>query len=768
MFGPQQSAPISEEIPASAFPLMHSRADAVREQTARILNSEPFLRAPRMQCFLTFVVEETLAGRSGLLKEYTIALGVFGKAPDFDPRVCPIVRVEAGRLRRLLIQHYFENQSDHVIIEIPRGTYAPKFRFSRVLDEPIAVKRHLSSQRAPVSAEEILLTDAILGRHPSRGGSIVTVLSCALADEAHLYNETNAKRILEFLSTFQGRCTSIAARYAGEISSEARGRILIYFWGEHAQENSAVRAISAAFDILSARGDSLSGKSAGVRIGIATGNVEPTFSKIESITKPNPLPLSTAEAPILALRILHSSPPNRITLDEDTRRMLRGATGLVNVGWLEKAQGERILLWQIIPDVAHQEILSFTPSFYRVAHPRIHDVYGRGDEGIYNDGYPAIAGQSIAQYRTALETVRKLPEAKQKWRRELKLLTNLGNVIRTDRGYGDDELSPIYERARALCQKLGRREELADALFGQWTLAAGQARWSEAEVLANQFAGMSLDEDTSGQMSVEAHRLLAANKLYAGKFIAARSHFERCLSLYDVKSHGPRFGYDPGASSAAYLSWTLWHLGLEAEASNMAAEALRLAQAKNHSPTMALVLTYVAFFEVYRGNVDAVLGYTDQLLALCAESDYKHWLAFGIVCSEWAKCRRDHDESHLETLLSAIKQHRQLWGGYFTPRLMLLAADLCRHLGKSALGLRIATAAQRFVSSHGERLWEAECDRLIGEILLQRRAPSIRAAERRFRKAIRTAHRQGSFSLEKRAVQSLRQLKQLQDIRPLT
>ena len=763
MSGPREKTPISEEMLASAFPVVR-RAEAVREQTARILKSEPFLRAPRMQCFLTFVVEETLAGRSELLKEYTIALKVFGKAPDFDPRVCPIVRVEAGRLRRLLSQHYFENQSDHVLIEIPRGTYVPTFRFSSVLNQPISAQRGLSNQRAPLVAEQTLPSDAILGWHSSRGRSPVTVMSCAVPDQAHLYNATNANRILEFLSTFQRQCTLIAARYGGEILSEAGDRILVYIWSEHAEENSAERALSAALDILSALGDPLSGEPAGVRIGIATGNVDATFSTIGSIIKPSSF-LSIAETPILAVRILHGSPPNRITIDEDTRRMLRAAAGLVNVGWLEKAQGERILLWQIIPDVAHQETLGVTPSFYRSAHPRLHDKYSRCQhEGIYNNVYPVIGGQSITQYRTALETVRKLPEAKEKWHRELKLLTNLGNVIRTARGYGDEELLPIYERARALCQKLGRREELADALFGQWTLAAGQAHWSEAEVLANQFAGMSLDADTSGQMSVEAYRLLAANKLYAGKFIAARSHFERCLSLYDVKSHGPRFGYDPGASSAAYLSWTLWHLGLEAEASNMAAEALQLAEAKNHTPTMALVLTYVAFFEVYRGKVDAVLAYTDRLIALCSESDYRHWLAFGIVCSEWAKCRRDHDESHLETLLSAIKQHRQLWGGYFTPGLMLLAADLCRHLGKPAQGLRIATAAQRFVSSHGERLWEAECDRLIGEILLLRRAPSIPAAERRFRKAIRTAHRQGSFSLEKRAVQSLRQLKQLPGI----
>ena len=52
--------------------------------------------------FLSFIVEETLAGRSSQLKGYTIAVAVYGRPERFDPQVDPIVRVEAGRLRRAL------------------------------------------------------------------------------------------------------------------------------------------------------------------------------------------------------------------------------------------------------------------------------------------------------------------------------------------------------------------------------------------------------------------------------------------------------------------------------------------------------------------------------------------------------------------------------------------------------------------------------------------------------------------------------------------
>jgi len=73
--------------------------EAARNELRAILRSPGFLRSERLRDFLSFVVENTLAGRIGHLKEYVIGLEVFGKDESFDPRLDPIVRVEAGRLR---------------------------------------------------------------------------------------------------------------------------------------------------------------------------------------------------------------------------------------------------------------------------------------------------------------------------------------------------------------------------------------------------------------------------------------------------------------------------------------------------------------------------------------------------------------------------------------------------------------------------------------------------------------------------------------------
>ena len=101
---------------------------AVLEQLERILTSVEFVASDRLRSFLRFVVEEALEKRADRLKAYTIALEVFGRAPSFDPQNDPVVRMEAGKLRRRLERYYLgAGRDDPVRIGIPKGAYAPTF-----------------------------------------------------------------------------------------------------------------------------------------------------------------------------------------------------------------------------------------------------------------------------------------------------------------------------------------------------------------------------------------------------------------------------------------------------------------------------------------------------------------------------------------------------------------------------------------------------------------------------------------------------------------
>jgi len=111
----------------------------------RVLGSEVFEAAGRAREFLTFIVQETLAGRGDRLKGYSIAVQVFERPADFDAQTDPLVRVEAGRLRRRLAEYYqTQGRDDAVRIELPRGGYTPVF-VRHAVESPAAVEPQVVS-----------------------------------------------------------------------------------------------------------------------------------------------------------------------------------------------------------------------------------------------------------------------------------------------------------------------------------------------------------------------------------------------------------------------------------------------------------------------------------------------------------------------------------------------------------------------------------------------------------------------------------------------
>ena len=94
----------------------------------RILADEPFVSSERSSRFLRYVVEQTLAGRAGEIKELVIAVELYARATGYDPKADSTVRVEASRLRVKLQRYYAEKGAlDPIRITIPKGTYVPRF-----------------------------------------------------------------------------------------------------------------------------------------------------------------------------------------------------------------------------------------------------------------------------------------------------------------------------------------------------------------------------------------------------------------------------------------------------------------------------------------------------------------------------------------------------------------------------------------------------------------------------------------------------------------
>jgi TolB-like protein len=102
--------------------------DLIHAQLQKIFLCPVFGVSEILRHFLSYIIQETLGGRSNTIKEYTIAINVLNKPVSFKPQQDAIVRIHAGRLRRALNYYYKEpGEHDEIEISVPKGTYVPVF-----------------------------------------------------------------------------------------------------------------------------------------------------------------------------------------------------------------------------------------------------------------------------------------------------------------------------------------------------------------------------------------------------------------------------------------------------------------------------------------------------------------------------------------------------------------------------------------------------------------------------------------------------------------
>jgi hypothetical protein len=119
----------------------------IREALERIRTSRTLGASKKLLQLLNFVVETALRGEGHQLKETIIAVSVFGRPTDYDPKADTVVRNQALRLR-LKLKDYYESEGarDPLMIQIPKGQYAPRFVARTSPSQPLSIAPHRRSQ----------------------------------------------------------------------------------------------------------------------------------------------------------------------------------------------------------------------------------------------------------------------------------------------------------------------------------------------------------------------------------------------------------------------------------------------------------------------------------------------------------------------------------------------------------------------------------------------------------------------------------------------
>jgi hypothetical protein len=145
----------------------------VREELEQLLASPLFRNSRRYPAFLRFVVEQTLLGQGGLLKERSIGIAIFERPVDYDTNNDHIVRTTAAEIRKRIAQYYREPEGEpRIRIDLPPGSYIPEFRraangaLTAHAPEPITPatprKRKIDRRTALLASAVVLLVSLIV------------------------------------------------------------------------------------------------------------------------------------------------------------------------------------------------------------------------------------------------------------------------------------------------------------------------------------------------------------------------------------------------------------------------------------------------------------------------------------------------------------------------------------------------------------------------------------------------------------------------------
>jgi tetratricopeptide (TPR) repeat protein len=215
-------------MPASNRPTDVPSTAEVRAELARIAGSEVFRGSPQLAAFLTFVVEATLAGDSGRIKGYTIAVEALGRSADFDPQTDAIVRVEATRLRRALERYYAsEGAANRAIITLTRGSYVPTFSYRGLVEKPPAGLPASLADLPPGNGMPVLLVEPFdLIGHDGKPLNAATALQDKLCDAFARFDTVN---VVSGATTAADRALTPAYRLLGSIEYRDDGTIHVGF-----------------------------------------------------------------------------------------------------------------------------------------------------------------------------------------------------------------------------------------------------------------------------------------------------------------------------------------------------------------------------------------------------------------------------------------------------------------------------------------------------------------------------------------------------------
>ncbi|MDJ0627135.1 MAG: BTAD domain-containing putative transcriptional regulator [Rhodobacter sp.] len=367
--------------------------------------------------------------------------------------------------------------------------------------------------------------------------------------------------------------------------------------------------------------------------------------------------------------------------------------------------------------------------------------------------------EAAAQYRAALRHVPEISDQSERAALEQRLLLRLGPHVLASRGFGDDEIAMVYDRARSLAVdrgEPGQDDQLEPILWGLWGYHITRADVATAIGLAAEFlTEAQLRQDPVCQAT--GQYMLGVGRFYRGHLFAAQGYLDRAGPGRDTAAQGGlirRFGFDTAIGASCFAAWIAAFGGYVERAGTLAAGIVQSADATGHAITVAMARVFAAGTYAFLGLPRDALRLAEAAMEAARAPALQQWHGQALI--QVGRARWCLGEADGEVLLRrGLEEYRQTGAALAAPYALGWLAEACLHAGRIDEGLSELDAAARQATASGVSYFEPEHLRVRGALLARHGAGRSAEAETALAAAVRSAKRAQAGLLTFRARASL-------------
>jgi len=386
----------------------------------------------------------------------------------------------------------------------------------------------------------------------------------------------------------------------------------------------------------------------------------------------------------------------------------------------------------------------------------VHYLHMASDKAMQFSAYNEV----IAHASRALELLGHIPESTERDEQELALCLTLAFALCGAKGGQLSEVGNTYNRARQLCEKLGKRFELVQVLGGLAIFYYVRAEHYKARGLALEALDLAKAIGDSSLMML-CHWYIGFILFCLGEYPEALKHLRQVTDVYDYEQHHQILvqvrGSDAGIGAMAYEACCLWCLGYPDQAQQRSQETLKLGRKLAHPFSLADAICYGGcLLNSMCQDAQKLTQESDALIENADKSSLAGWRATGRRYRGEALVLQGKIWEGIDLIGKGITEMKSEEIAMYLSGTFAILAEKQLEIGLFDDARASLDDAFVFVDDTDERYWEAELFRLKGKLLLL--DGQVSGAEACLLRAIDIAQKQSARSLELRSTMSLSRL----------